>query len=365
MYSTPTKGDLDRNLSSILHDAHHQAQAERERLTAELAARGLAVSGALIRSVVKSLDDIHRGALHHAAPMLRDFAERMQVPPSEIVLIARPHLENMGNSVLSELPSAGSPGARQKVHRQYQAVFSQRLDGALRDFEIGFSGGRNISLSLVERPESGTPGRSGNTVVSDVKLRGHLLSHLYGLRHNNGGLVPVNDIIFSGFSSVNDEVVAGICRQLADAGLIEWTAFLSGPVVGSARIKAAGIVAVERGEFHGLDLGFPPRNIGVAGFDKIAMPTEAIEDTREAIGKLKIDLPMLSLPNSVKAEIDSDIAQIEIEIERPAPRGDIIKLFLESAKDRLTEIAGEATANGLAALILLIGGVLAKHFGMF
>lgn len=359
MYATPTKADLDRNLSTISHDARHKARAEKDRLESEYAARGLGQSGPLIRAVIEVCDAIHRGALEEATAVLRDFSERMGAEPAEVAAIARSHLENMGNSVLSELPIAGFPELQQQTLRQYQAVFSQRLDGVLRDFEIGFSRGRNVSLQEPEREKSGV------LTVTDARLRRHLLSHLYEMRHRNGGYVPVNDVIFSGFPSIGEDVIAGIGRQLADAGLIDWTAYLSGPVVGSARIKTLGIDAIERGEFTGLDLGFEPRSTGVRDVPKIAMPAEAIEDTRKAVEKLKAGLPALSLPNSVKAEIDSDIAQIEIEMERPAPRGRAIKLFLESAKDRLTELAGEAAANTVAALVLLLGGLLAKHFGVF
>lgn len=102
--ATPTKGDLDRNLSSILHEAHQKARAEKARLTSEFAARGLVSSGALISSVAGLLDGIHKEALEPANPMLRDFADRMQITPSQIALIARPHLQNMGNSVLGERP---------------------------------------------------------------------------------------------------------------------------------------------------------------------------------------------------------------------------------------------------------------------
>ena len=109
MYSTPTKADLDRNLSTILHDSHHKGQAEKARLTNEYASRGLGLSGPLISAVASALDAIHKQALERAAPMLRDFAERMQTPPPEIAAMSRPHLQNMGNSVLGQLPPAGLP----------------------------------------------------------------------------------------------------------------------------------------------------------------------------------------------------------------------------------------------------------------
>jgi hypothetical protein len=138
----------------------------------------------------------------------------------------------MGNSVLGELPPAGSPQVQQQVRHQYVAVFDQRLDGMLRDFEIGFTGGRNVALPVAQQPETSGPDQNKTSTISDTEIRGRLLSHLYDFRHRNGGLVPVSDTVFAGLAPVGDDVIAGVCRLLADAGLIEWTAFLSGPIVG-------------------------------------------------------------------------------------------------------------------------------------
>ena len=66
----------------------------------QLAARGVAITGVSIGEAIKLLDAIHNDALNQSIQILRDFAERMQLAPSEIIEIARPHLENMGNSVL-------------------------------------------------------------------------------------------------------------------------------------------------------------------------------------------------------------------------------------------------------------------------
>jgi len=99
MYQLPTKGDLDRNLSSIMHSARQQAHAECARLTSEFASRGLASSTSLIGAAVGSLDKIHVDAIGEAIRVVRDFLERMQEPPNQLTIWARPHLENLGNAV--------------------------------------------------------------------------------------------------------------------------------------------------------------------------------------------------------------------------------------------------------------------------
>jgi hypothetical protein len=95
----------------------------------------------------------------------------MQMTPAEIALIARPHLASIGNSVLGQLPSAGFPAVHQKIRQQYEAVFAQRLEGALRDFEIGFANGRNQIRRLAD-PQPGAPNRAPMT---DAEVRYRLL----------------------------------------------------------------------------------------------------------------------------------------------------------------------------------------------
>lgn len=146
MYELPTKGDLDRNLSMIMHSAHHMARAERNRLTTEFAARGMGLSTSLIGAVMGSLDKIHAESIEQAMHIVREFVGRMQpVTSKQIAVWVRPHLENLGNVVLGQLHPAGFPVEHQRVLAQYTPVFQQRLDGALRDIEIGFIKGRSIA----------------------------------------------------------------------------------------------------------------------------------------------------------------------------------------------------------------------------
>ncbi len=96
--------------------------------------------------------------------------------------------------------------------------------------------------------------------MTDAELRGRLLTHFYGLRHSNGGYVPVDDRIISGTEPVSPEAIGGVCRQLAELGLIEWTSYIGhGPRIGSARITANGSSAVELGSWAGVNIRFPDR----------------------------------------------------------------------------------------------------------
>jgi hypothetical protein len=70
----------------------------------------------------------------------------LKEPPAEITSWARPHLEDLGNSLLDEiLPSGRSPADHQRIVAPYRAAFHQRLDGMLRDVEIGFVEGAGFA----------------------------------------------------------------------------------------------------------------------------------------------------------------------------------------------------------------------------
>jgi hypothetical protein len=222
VYARPVKADLDRNLSTIFHTAHHRARDEQNRLISEFTRHGM--STGLIWAVMRAVDTIHQEAVSTAMPVLCDFAKRMQHPSSEIATLARPHLENLNNTLLAGLPQAGFPDEWRRVQTQYSAVFKQRLDGALRDFEIGFIGGRSV-------------------VTKDSDRRAVLLQKFYDVRHVKDGRtrMPVDP------SASQEErgIAYNICRQLAESGLIEWKGFLGPEVDGAGRITSQGIDVIE------------------------------------------------------------------------------------------------------------------------
>jgi hypothetical protein len=76
--------------------------------------------------------------------------------------------------------------------------------------------------------------------MTDAELRGRLLTHFYGLRHSNGGYVPVDDLIIGGTERVSGDAIRRVCGQLDELGLIQWTSYMgNGPPIGSAKITAA------------------------------------------------------------------------------------------------------------------------------
>ena len=81
-----------------------------------------------------------------------DYIERMERAPAEVVDWARPHLENMNNSILGVVPPNGFPQDHQRLMNQYRAVFQQRIDIMLRNAEIGHR--QEAGFARAEKVES-------------------------------------------------------------------------------------------------------------------------------------------------------------------------------------------------------------------
>src|SRR5438874_2223737 len=84
--------------------------------------------------------------------------------------------------------------------------------------------------------------------MTDAEIRGRLLITFNDRRHNAQGWVPTSDFDVSGGALVDRQVIDGICRQLADAGLIRWkplTGANEGLIIGMAQITAHGADVVQ------------------------------------------------------------------------------------------------------------------------
>jgi hypothetical protein len=66
-------------------------------------------------------------------------------------------------------------------------------------------------------------------MLSDARMRAHLLSALHGLRNSNTGWVPVSDMNFGGLEPVSPARILIVCEQLAEAGLIVFKPAPGGP----------------------------------------------------------------------------------------------------------------------------------------
>ena len=146
MFEQPAKKDVDYALSMLMHEARRQTIDEKNRITSEAtkACRRLC-SSRVILAVAAEANKVHEASLIRAKQTLIDFVQRMDKPATEITAWARPHLENLSNAVLGVVPPNGFPDDHQPIIRRYQAAFQRRIDGALREVEIGYVKGTGFS----------------------------------------------------------------------------------------------------------------------------------------------------------------------------------------------------------------------------
>jgi hypothetical protein len=81
-------------------------------------------SNRFVVTAVKAADDLHKDAMTQANGILLDFIERMERPPAEVVGWARPHLENLGNSLLGVVPPNNFPQDHQRLVHHYRTGLS-------------------------------------------------------------------------------------------------------------------------------------------------------------------------------------------------------------------------------------------------
>lgn len=85
-------------------------------------------------------------------------------------------------------------------------------------------------------------------MVSDARMRAHLLTTIYALRDNNNGWVPTSDMNFGGFESVSSGRIRSVCEQLVEANLIAFKPLPGGPdggLVGMSKITGHGCDVVD------------------------------------------------------------------------------------------------------------------------
>lgn len=161
-FRPPTVFDFQRNLDAIIHSGEREARTGAVRTQSQFAAKGLGMSGPLIGAVTGSIDKLHGDILERAMKLTHEFTSgSSQLSPTDLAETSRSRFESFATMLLSTVPPAGSPQVAQRVRDQYAAVFQQRLDGALRDIEIGFVGGSRLTT---------TPDIRATTKLSDAVI---------------------------------------------------------------------------------------------------------------------------------------------------------------------------------------------------
>jgi hypothetical protein len=153
MYQPPTIFDFQRNLDTLIHSGQAQARAAAVQVKSDHAARGLSDSTTIITMAIGKFNEIHQDILERAMQMIEDFSSRnTELSPGVLAGTARDRLDGFGTFLLTTVPPTSFMQEAQRFRAQYTLVFRQRLDGALRDIQIGFIGGRKITTAAAAPP---------------------------------------------------------------------------------------------------------------------------------------------------------------------------------------------------------------------
>jgi hypothetical protein len=117
MFEPPTKEDIGRALSTLMHDAHHKLLTARNHATARAAQAGALRSNRLIITVAGEAEKIHVEAMKQATSMLQEFVQRMDVAPSQVTECARPYLEKLGSGFLERFIQVAFPPTTSALSR--------------------------------------------------------------------------------------------------------------------------------------------------------------------------------------------------------------------------------------------------------
>jgi hypothetical protein len=99
----PDKSDLDRKLSELMHESR-----EKLRLGQQGTDRPWQHSRVIVEHFARA-DEIQKSAMERSKVLVGTFILRLGGSPSEVVGWARPHLENLNNSLLGVIPRGGVP----------------------------------------------------------------------------------------------------------------------------------------------------------------------------------------------------------------------------------------------------------------
>lgn len=151
-------------------------------------------------------------------------------------------------------------------------------------------------------------------MISDTRLRAHLLSIFHGLRHANEGWVPTSDMNFAGMEAVHLGRIRMICEQLAEAELIKFRSLLED--------SGAGIAGMSKITAHGSDVVEGLAQARIA----LEFATPASTSDQQATGRLVVE----SSANAPTARSGNPVANalpnVEAQKTQPEPTPELLTL---------------------------------------
>ncbi len=241
---------------------------------------GALQSTRLIIAVAEAADRTHVDGMQQAASVLRDFVQRMNIPSSQIVEWARPHLESLSSMLLGAVPPCGFPADQKRVVARYQAQFDERLKGALRDVEIGFAKGGFAGQSNQDEWIGAAEAIATlKPILTEYSAQMRICERAHGgLIRSRAEQFHAHSACFTTTTSRRSFGGRKVTKHLSRIGLRE--IFRLG-LIASIQLKAFG-VTFARADIHKL---LPPRNSLKA--DTVTLT----EEDDQVIGKLDALVP--------------------------------------------------------------------------
>jgi hypothetical protein len=221
VYEAPQKADLERNLDTISERGIRDGHTARLNIVSDAIKRGAGQSSRVIIAVIIEFEKIHGKTLTEAMHLIKDIVERSAITPTELVSVARPKLEEFAKTLLAQVPDFGFPHDANRIRDEFGEKFRRAREGALRDIETGFIGGRDVSAAqkptvlnniTVNRSVVGTI-NTGNVEKIDVSL-----THL----HHSG-----RDDAKDALKALTEAILGATMPEDQKGELIEQVAFLS------------------------------------------------------------------------------------------------------------------------------------------
>jgi predicted nucleotide-binding protein len=168
MFEQPAKKDIDYALSMLMHEARRQVADKKNEITSDAIKHGALRGNRVIITVADAADKVHLASIIQVKQILLDFIKRMDKSATEITAWARPHLQNLSDTLLAGIPPNGFANDHQRVIAQYQAVFNQRVEGTLREVEIGYVRGAGFSGGIAMSEQEEWISASGAVALLDI-----------------------------------------------------------------------------------------------------------------------------------------------------------------------------------------------------
>ena len=280
---------------------------------------------------------------------------------AELTEWARPHIENINTALLVEIPAAGFPAEQQRLRTQYTQVFRQRMDGMLRDVEIGLRQGQKM------------------TTQDTKSVQANAFALLKILADATAGRAePVMLEMLSNLGMSVDEAKVAF-QYLKDKGLIR----ADYGVYYSASVSARGHDAIASAEkapdqpiqsFPNITYNYSMTVHNMIGSNVQQGTTgsqisaeqkfdihQLVEKVDSLVSQLERAIGSSDLPEQVKVDAGDAIAELRSATHAENPEAGRIRKGLEVLKSVLEHAAGHLVATGALTLIGHVLGSMPPH----